>query len=135
MKSILAGALMGAILVGLAGAPTVRADAVSAAPAPEAATFAGTWKVADAKARVFFIDLKADGAAASRWQDPAESRRNQTGSWKLVEGAAVIVWDNGWRETIGASGAGFVKRAFAPGLKLDGKPSNETPAERAAATP
>ena len=131
MKTILVGAL----LVGMSEMTLARAAVVPAAPASEIATLVGTWKVTDSKERVFFIDLKADGTAASRWEDPAESRRNQTGTWKLVDGAAIIVWDNGWRETITASGAGFVKKAYAPKLKLEGKPSNQSVAEKVEPAP
>ena len=135
MKAIVVSALLGAFLVGVSEMSIARAAVAPAAPASETSAFAGSWKVTDAKERVFFIDLKADGTAASRWQDAAETRRNQTGTWKLVDGAAVINWDNGWRETISAAGAGFVKKAYAPKLTLEGEPSNQTPAEKVDAAP
>lgn len=132
MKATCAGALLGAMLMGAAVAPIAgfAADAVSQASVKN--SYVGTWKVTDSKGRVFFIEVKESGEASSRWEDPNEARRGRTGTWEAGADKVVIVWDNGWRDVIGPAqdGAGFVKRAFAPKLKIEGKPTNEAAAEK-----
>lgn len=124
-----------AILAGAGLSSAARAEDSAAPAASEHTNFLGTWKVKDGSDRVFFITIKPDGLATSRWEDPAEARRNQQGTWKALEGGVVILWANGWRETLTAGESGVVKRAYAPKLTLGGHPSNETPAERASTTP
>lgn len=117
-----------------AAPPAAPAPAVVVQPAAEA-DYLGIWKVQDGKAREFFIELKAGGVAASKWAAAAEQNRNEVGTWKLVGGAAHIVWGNGWREVISRTGEGFVKKAFAPALSLEGKPSNQSSAVKVDAIP
>lgn len=115
----------------------VDVPAAVAAPAAAAAEteFTGVWKTRDGKGREFYITLAAGGQASSRWAAAEEQRRNETGTWKIVDGAAQIAWGNGWREVLTRSDAGFVKRAYAPALTLTGAPSNEAPAEKVPAAP
>lgn len=117
-----------------AAPPAAPAPAAVVQPAAEA-DYLGIWKVQDGKQREFFIELKAGGVAASRWAAAAEQRRNETGTWKLVGGAAHIIWGNGWREVISRTGEGFVKKAYAPSLSLEGAPSNQSPAAKVDAIP
>ncbi len=135
MKVTFAAALLGAMLMGAAVAPIAGHAAEAASSASADSSFVGTWKVQDSKERVFFIEVKASGEASSRWEDPGEARRGRTGTWQALPNGIVITWDNGWRETIGPSqdGSGFVKKAFAPKLKIEGKPTNQMVAEKVTA--
>lgn len=135
MKKSFACALLGAVLMGATVASIARATEESASPASVESTYVGMWKVKDSKERVFFIVIKAGGEAASKWEDEAEAKRGQHGTWKQLDDKVVVLWDNGWRETISATETGFVKKAYAPKWTLEGKPSNESPAEKVESKP
>lgn len=126
-----------ALLGGFAFDVVPKAGAVPAPAASlETSEFVGIWKVQDGRQQTFYITLSADGSAASAWVEPQLASRGQTGTWKLVDGVATIIWDNGWRETISAKeDGGFTKRAFNPRASLDGEPTNESPAEKVDAIP
>lgn len=130
MKMSLAGAVLGAFLFGVVMTPIARATDEPASSASTESTFVGKWKVQDGKERVFFIHVKAGGEATSEWEDAAESRRGQSGTWELLENKLVITWANGWREVISAGDNGFVKKAYAPNWSLDKRPANEAAAEK-----
>lgn len=121
----------------LAGSVPLRADEAAPAASPQVAnaSYAGIWKVQDGKQREFYITLEAGGKALSRWAAADQQRRNEIGTWKEGNGQAVITWGNGWQEVIAKSGEGYIKKAFAPKLALDGTPSNEGPAVRVDAIP
>lgn len=135
MKTHFDRIILGASLAIVCAVGTTRAEKTSAPPAAEQTSYVGTWKVRDGSNRVFFITIKPDGLAASRWEDPAESRRNQRGTWKRLDDGVVVLWENGWRETLTPGESGVVKRAYAPKLTIGGKPSNESPAEPVAPAP
>lgn len=128
MKTHSVGFVLAALLLAAPVTTAVRADEAAAAQAQS--EYVGSWKVQDGKGREFVIELGADGQAASKWAAAEEQRRNETGTWKDVDGAAQITWANGWREVISKSGEGYVKKAYAPKLTLDGAPSNESPATK-----
>lgn len=144
MKTHAFGRIVLAVCCSLSAALIARGEEAApvAAPSPAAvaqpaaeADYIGIWKVQDGKAREFFIELKAGGVAASKWAAVAEQRRNEAGTWKLVGGAAHIIWGNGWREVLSRTGEGFVKKAYAPALSLEGTPSNQSPAVKVDAIP
>lgn len=117
---------MGAFVAPVAG----MADEESASPASVESTYVGKWMVKDTKGDSFFITIKPGGAAESSWEGEENERRGQQGTWEALDGQVVITWNNGWRETLGKSDDGFVKKAFRPKWRLDGKPANESPAEK-----
>jgi hypothetical protein len=130
--------LLMVLATGMAVALPARAeDAAPAVTAPQVAAtdYLGIWKVQDGKQREFFITLEAGGKASSRWAAAMDQKRNEVGTWKEVNGQAVVLWGNGWQEVIAKSGEGYVKKAFAPKLTLDGAPSNEGPALKVDAIP
>lgn len=131
MKNSFACALLGACLLGAFAVPNAgMAEAESASPASAESTYVGKWQVKDTKGESFFITLKPGGEAESSWAGEENARRAQQGTWEALEDMVVITWNNGWRETLSQSGDGFVKKAYRPKWKLDGKPANESPAEK-----
>lgn len=117
---------MGALVAPIAGV----ADEESAAPASVESTYVGKWMVKDNKGESFYITIKPGGEAVSSWEGEENARRGQEGTWEAVDNQVVITWNNGWRETLSQSGDGFVKKAFRPKWKIEGKPANESPAEK-----
>ena len=125
---------MAVILGSFAGHSAQAMEDAIAAPAAQSA-WVGIWKVQDVKARDFYITLAADGSATSTWTAAEDQRRNQTGKWVEADGKVTIEWHNGWREVIEASGEAFVKKAFAPKMKLEDEPANSSPAVKVDAIP
>jgi hypothetical protein len=145
MKTLCTALSISALMASFVLADTNPAAATAEAPAaPDVATtavplelkdFVGTWKVKDGRENVFFITLKDDGTASSKWEAADLSDRAESGQWTLRKGEAMVTWPNGWREIISFDGKGYSKRAYGSTHKLDGKPSNVSGAEKVAATP
>ena len=53
-----------------------------------------------------------------------------TGTWKLVNGEARVVWSDGWRDIIRREGNRCLKIAFGVGSNFDSRPSNTQTAHR-----
>lgn len=111
---------------------SARAEEAAAIAAPavqsEKSEFVGIWKAQDGKGRDYYITIAADGSATSTWTATEDQRRNQTGVWKAVEGGVLVSWHNEWRDQLVAVDSGFLKKAFAPKMKLEGEPANTSPA-------
>jgi len=84
----------------------------------------GVWKVADSAGKTFHITVKEDGTATTDWEG------GEQGVWE-VEGQTIHVrYTDGWHDILMKDGDGYKKIAFGPGMPLDGKPENTTPAVR-----
>ena len=128
---------LAALLTSVAGSSARAEEAPAAAPAAptDTASFVGHWKVQDGKGRDYFITLAADGTAASKWSAAEEQRRNQSGSWVATEGGVLITWNNGWRDAVVTQESGFLKKAYAPKMKVGEEPANTSPALKVEALP
>ena len=83
--------------------------------------FVGKWEVGEGNGGKFFITLEADG-------DAKKSLGATHGTWTLVDGAARIIWDDGWHDVIRKVGSKHEKVAYEPGKSFDDTPSNVTDA-------
>ena len=89
---------------------------------PGRSHFIGKWEVGEGDGHsTFYITLEEDG-------DAKKSIGAEHGTWTLVDGAARVTWDDGWRDIIRKVGTKHEKAAYAPGKSLDDEPSNVTPA-------
>ncbi len=112
----------------------IEAGAKRIAPEPmvdvEVATnpFVGRWDIGRSSPEAkpaFVMTLNADFTARKSHVPSA------TGTWKLVDGEARVVWSDGWRDVIREQGDGYRKIAFGPGRDFDDSPSNQDNAQRA----
>jgi hypothetical protein len=73
--------------------------------------YVGVWKLEDTKGEPFQITLSESGEAQGRHVD-----KEMKGSWKEVDGAAVITWGTGWFTKISKDGNGYRKTAYKKSL-------------------
>ena len=87
--------------------------------------FTGRWKVGVGGGQRGFFDiiLTADGKAHKNIGGGGD------GTWLIVNGQAVISWDDGWHDVIRKQGAKFEKAAYDPGKSLDEPSDNVASAE------
>lgn len=85
--------------------------------------FVGKWEFGTgAGSGTFFVTLDRDGRAHKTIGSPR-------GTWKVVDGEAIITWDDGWRDVIRRVGDKHQKFAYEEGRPLTGEPSNVTDAK------
>lgn len=88
-------------------------------------SFAGTWQVADSSGEPFKITLVDDGTATAN-----RAGEGMNGTWKTVDGTAVISWDSGWTTKISKSGDSYSKTAYKKGVETSGDPTNSSDAKK-----
>ncbi|MEI6241863.1 MAG: hypothetical protein WCP39_00465 [Chlamydiota bacterium] len=91
--------------------------------------FIGTWELTgtevDGKdSKPFLIEIQKNGIAISSWG------KGETGEWNLVAKRAEIRWPSGWRDFIYKEGFHYKNLGYAPGIPLDGAPTNESKAKK-----
>jgi hypothetical protein len=80
--------------------------------------FIGKWEFGTGFGNdTFFVTLNRDGTAR-------KSLGSSHGTWTVVNGEAVIRWDDGWTDIIKKVGDKHEKFAYERGKPLDGEPSN-----------
>ena len=79
--------------------------------------FVGKWEFGTGSGQNFFVTLDRDGRAHKSIGSPR-------GRWTVVNGEAVITWDDGWRDIIRKVGSKHQKFAYEEGKSLDDEPSN-----------
>jgi hypothetical protein len=85
--------------------------------------FVGRWEFGTgAGSETFFVTLDRDGRAHKTIGSPH-------GTWKVIDGEAIITWDDGWRDIIRKVGDKHQKFAYEAGRPLTGEPSNVTDAK------
>jgi hypothetical protein len=89
-----------------------------------ASDFVGNWKVSDGDNIPFYITLNKDGSAVATWED------GRTGTWKIVNDKALVIWEDGWTTVIYKSGTGYKKDSYAPGKSVSGVPTNTSSADK-----
>ncbi len=82
----------------------------------------GRWKIFHSDGKPIWVEVKADGSCRSDWA------QGEKGRWKLEKGRLLLDWSDGWRDLIVVEGQQFRKIGYAPGVPLEGKPSNRTAA-------
>lgn len=90
-------------------------------PKPSINEFVGDWDIGrnpDTGKATFVMSLRAD-MTARKSHVP-----DSTGTWKVVNGEARVVWSEGWRDIIRRDGDRYRKIAFAPGKDFDSPESN-----------
>ncbi|MCA9043191.1 MAG: PQQ-binding-like beta-propeller repeat protein [Planctomycetaceae bacterium] len=90
-------------------------------PEPSLADFVGDWDIgrnSTTGKAVFVMSLRADGTARKSHVP------SSTGTWKVVNGEARVVWSEGWRDIIRRTGDHYRKIAFEPGKDFDFPASN-----------
>jgi|SRR5215469_11567034 len=87
------------------------------------ARFLGDWTVGDGTGGTFTITLKSDGSAHKTTGGP-------NGIWTVVNGEALITWEDGWHDAIRKMGSKFQKAAYSPGTTFSDKPDNVADAEK-----
>lgn len=90
-----------------------------------AGEFEGTWLLYDTQGGGYEATLSQDGSASGTHGDSLKH-----GTWKQVDGAAVISWDTGWTTRISKQGKGYVKTSFKPGVSLTDKPTDTSEARK-----
>ena len=92
-----------------------------------AKTFIGRWDIGrpkDVGKAAFVMTLNADFTARKSHVPKA------TGTWKLIDGEARVVWSDGWRDIIRKEGDHFRKIAFGPGNDFDSTAANTDSADK-----
>lgn len=85
--------------------------------------FVGKWEFGTGVGnQTFFVTLDRNGHAH-------KSLGGSNGRWSVVDGEAVIKWDDGWTDVIRKVGDKHKKFAYEDGRPLDGEPSNVTDAK------
>lgn len=80
--------------------------------------FVGKWEFGTGFGNdTFFVTLSRDGTAH-------KSLGSSRGTWTVVNGEAIIRWDDGWTDIIKKVGDKHEKFAYERGKPLDGEPSN-----------
>lgn len=87
---------------------TLSLTSIAAAAGSE---YVGVWKLEDTKGEPFQITLSEGGEAQGRHSD-----KEMKGTWKEVDGAAVITWGTGWFTKISKDGSGYKKTAYKKSL-------------------
>lgn len=82
----------------------------------------GTWALTDARNSTFNILLGSDGHAVSTWSGGPTGAIGERGSWRLVDGAAIIEWTNGWIDRLAYGAHGVDQEAWGPGDATDAPP-------------
>ena len=88
-----------------------------------AGEFDGVWTLDDSNGKPFTATLSADGKASG-----THNTSLKHGTWKEVNGTAVINWTTGWTTIISKQGDKYTKAAYKPGAKLTDKPTNTSSA-------
>lgn len=99
---------------------------LSSSTTPEDA-FIGHWDIGrpqNGGKPAFVMTLNSDFSARKSHVPAA------TGTWKLVNGEARVVWSDGWRDIIRREGNRCLKIAFGVGSNFDSRPSNTQTAHR-----
>jgi hypothetical protein len=96
--------------------------------APPRGRFVGKWEVGDGNGSNFYITLKEDGEAF-------RSLGDVHGSWKYVNGDALITWDDGAQDAIRKTGSRFQKSAYSSGKSFTDSPDNVTAARNTSPRP
>ena len=87
--------------------------------------FIGKWDIGRSKGKpVFVMTLKADYTAMKSHVP------NATGTWKLVDGEARVIWSDGWRDIIRKQGNRYQKIAFRPDTDFGSLPTNSESADK-----
>lgn len=85
--------------------------------------FVGKWEFGTGVGnQTFFVTLDRNGHAH-------KTLGSTNGRWSVVDGEAVIKWDDGWTDVIRKVGDKHKKFAYEEGRPLDGEPSNVTDAK------
>jgi hypothetical protein len=80
--------------------------------------FIGKWEFGTGFGNdTFFVTLNRDGTAH-------KTLGSSRGTWTVVNGEAIIRWDDGWTDIIKKVGDKHEKFAYERGRPLDGEPSN-----------
>ena len=87
--------------------------------------FVGFWVLADSKGNPFEIQIRNDGSASG-----THGKDMKHGSWQEKDGKIIISWGTGWVTVIAKDGESYIKKAFKPGVSLNGIPTNISSAKR-----
>ncbi|HKF48426.1 MAG TPA: hypothetical protein VKB38_13775 [Terracidiphilus sp.] len=115
--------------VEFSGVGTASSDSVPVNPnAPPRGRYVGKWEVGDGNGHNFDITLKEDG-------DAFRTLGNVHGTWKYVNGDALITWDDGNQDAIRRAGSRFQKYAYSSGKSFNDSPDNVTAARNTSPRP
>ena len=102
-----------------------RAIATSSAPSTE---FSGTFLFAHNPGQPGFeVTLEPDGKAWSSANGPGTKT---LGRWRLINGGALIEWDDGWKNGLARTADGWTQRSWAPGMPVTDPPIKTVPATK-----
>lgn len=108
--------------------PSARVGARDLTTAAPRSPFSGTFLFAhDPGEPGFEVTLEPGGRAWSAANGPGTKTR---GRWRLMDGAARIEWDDGWRNELLRTGDGWTQKTWAPGTASSDPPVKTVPASK-----
>lgn len=110
------------------GAVTSSETAPANPLAPPRGRYIGNWEVGDGNGSDFTITLKENG-------DAFRSLGDVHGTWRYVNGDALITWDDGAQDAIRKAGSRFQKYAYRAGKSFSDAPDNVTAARNTSPRP
>jgi hypothetical protein len=90
-----------------------------------AGEYAGSWLLYDTHGGGFEAKLSEDGSASG-----THGKDMKYGSWKEVDGAAVVTWKTGWTTRISKEGDKYVKTSYKPGTTVGDTPTDSSEAKK-----
>lgn len=90
-----------------------------------AGEYDGSWQLYDTHGGGFEATLSKDGIASGTHGDSMKH-----GTWKEVDGAAVISWKTGWTTRISKDGDKYVKTSYKPGTTIADAPTDTSEAKK-----
>lgn len=88
-----------------------------------AGEYDGSWLLYDTHGGNFEATISKDGSASGTHGDSMKH-----GTWKEVDGAAVISWKTGWTTRISKQGDKYIKTSFKPGTTISDTPTDTSEA-------
>jgi len=90
-----------------------------------AGEYDGTWLLYDTHGEGFEASLNTDGSASG-----THGKDMKYGSWKEVDGAAVVTWKTGWTTRISKEGDKYIKTSYKPGTTVGDVPTDSSEAKK-----
>lgn len=90
-----------------------------------AGEYDGTWQLYDTHGGGFVANLNKDGTASGTHGDSMKH-----GTWKEIDGVAVVSWKTGWTTRITKSGDKYIKTSYKPGTTITDAPTDSSEAKK-----
>ncbi len=97
---------------------------------PEMASFEGVWATVDKDGDPFDLVIFPNGQAVTNWTKGPPGAEGERGVWRREGNRLLVFYTDGWTDVLESVDGQIRHRGYAPGVSLEGPPTNEAPAGR-----